>query len=331
VVKPGEDMVSIAHAYGFSDYRAIIDHPRNRALKSERPNLNMLVKGDIIYIPERKEKTVSITTGRWITFTKPAFVVFLRLVLRAWNGRPYAFTKYRLEIGSDTYEGRTDQYGKLERKIPIGASEADLEIFVDEPIGMRTHIFPLAIGSLEPAETASGRQARLFNLGYIEQGASFQRHPIPRVWVGLSHVATLVVPGVHRTTLDRYMEERYLNIEGEKNAYATPERKGLSGFQAQHGLANEKQTIKTILQEHDVLREKIKVREVFWNASEERQRLCNHFFKVYNPETEEIYFQGRTDADGVMEGEVPVAPGGALLEKVMIDFSGIPYLVSVYP
>ena len=49
----GDCLSSIAKQYGFSDYKTIYDHPQNQAFKQKRPNPNLIMAGDEIFIPER--------------------------------------------------------------------------------------------------------------------------------------------------------------------------------------------------------------------------------------------------------------------------------------
>lgn len=68
IVKQGECLSSIAHAYGFKSYRAIYEHPDNQAFRKMRPDPAVLQPGDEIVIPEKKLKMVSINTGKTHAF-----------------------------------------------------------------------------------------------------------------------------------------------------------------------------------------------------------------------------------------------------------------------
>ena len=65
VVKPGECFTRIAERYGFSDYKALYDHPDNADLKKKRPNPNVLHPGDRIVVPDKEEKIIEgLATGK---------------------------------------------------------------------------------------------------------------------------------------------------------------------------------------------------------------------------------------------------------------------------
>jgi hypothetical protein len=51
-IKQGETLSSIADQYGFLSYKTLYNDPQNAALRSKRPNLDILFPGDEIYIPE---------------------------------------------------------------------------------------------------------------------------------------------------------------------------------------------------------------------------------------------------------------------------------------
>ncbi|HMA96785.1 MAG TPA: LysM domain-containing protein [Polyangiaceae bacterium] len=62
-VRQGECLVTIARQYGFSDYKAIYDHPANAAFKKARPDPNQIFPGDRLAIPDQVPRTYSRATG----------------------------------------------------------------------------------------------------------------------------------------------------------------------------------------------------------------------------------------------------------------------------
>jgi hypothetical protein len=52
VVQPGENLSVIAHKYGFSDWRAVYNHPQNADFRRKRPNPQHVMPGDTVFIPE---------------------------------------------------------------------------------------------------------------------------------------------------------------------------------------------------------------------------------------------------------------------------------------
>jgi hypothetical protein len=52
-VQPGDYMELIAKQYGFVDYKTIYDNANNTAFKTARPNPDILLPGDKVYIPDK--------------------------------------------------------------------------------------------------------------------------------------------------------------------------------------------------------------------------------------------------------------------------------------
>lgn len=170
-VKPGECLASLAHAYGFGDFRAIWGHSENAELRQKRPDPHALVPGDAVVIPDKEERVEACATGRrhLLRLRRPR--AWLRIVLKDADGTPLADRKYWLVLGPAGVWGRSDAKGLVEQKIPPDAREAELVVWLDEELpdgevlGVR-----LRLGHLAPLETAAGAQARLASLGYACAG-----------------------------------------------------------------------------------------------------------------------------------------------------------------
>jgi N-acetylmuramoyl-L-alanine amidase len=170
-VQQGECLSTIAHSYGFVDWRTIYDHSSNAQFRSLRPNPNLIYPGDLINIPQlesREETRASDSTHRFRART-PRLEIWIRVV--DWLAAPLANRRYELEIGVAHHEGMTDNDGFLKHTIVPGAHEGQLTVFLDasaEEIlgGGARLIWHLEIGALDPLETHSGVQARLNNLGF---------------------------------------------------------------------------------------------------------------------------------------------------------------------
>jgi N-acetylmuramoyl-L-alanine amidase len=166
-VKQGECLSSLAKKYGFADYMTIYDHPNNAELKAKRQNPNVVFPDDEIYIPDFELREVDAATERKHRFQLIGNKTVFRIVVKDGDGEPFASVRYELKIEKETYEGTTDQNGKLEQKIPADARKGALILFSDEEderkvIGM----FSLDLGHLDPVEEITGVQSRLNNLGY---------------------------------------------------------------------------------------------------------------------------------------------------------------------
>lgn len=163
LVRQGECLITIARHYGFSDYRAIYDHPRNAAFKETRPDPNLIFPGDRIVIPAREAKTFARVTGQTHDFVVHVDKRKLELRILDDTGAPMANIAYTLIVGGRELEGTTSNQGLIEHEIPVTEREAKLQMNGTE----RT----LRIGHLNPLRRTkdaggSGVQSRLHNLGY---------------------------------------------------------------------------------------------------------------------------------------------------------------------
>jgi len=160
-VKQGEHLSRIAKQCGFLDYHVIWDHPNNAGLKSQRGNPHVLYPGDVLYIPDKKQKTETRPTGKTHVFQVPIPKLLLRLALRDFDNLPIAGTDCELEVEGQVYHLTSDQDGKIEQTIAIPAETGALRI---PSLGMN---LPIHIGYLDPDGEDSGWKARLINLGYL--------------------------------------------------------------------------------------------------------------------------------------------------------------------
>lgn len=168
-VKQGEFLSLIARNHGFLDWHVIYDHPRNQEFRKRRPDPNIILPGDRLYIPDKNSKEKSCATTRLHRFKlKPPHKDILKLVLKdQTDWQPLANVDCVLIIGGKQIECKTNPNGLLEQEIPPGMDSAELVV---EELGLR---WPLKIGHLDPAHDqvddrhiVSGIQARLNNLGF---------------------------------------------------------------------------------------------------------------------------------------------------------------------
>jgi hypothetical protein len=164
-VEPGDTMVRIAHKFNFPLWQTIYDHADNAELKKKRPDPQVLYPGDRVFIPEPREKTVSVETGRTHVFRQPPLRAVLRIVVQDENGKPCANKPYILAIGDNAISGRTQGNGLVEFEVEPNPQDGELTVWPDGK-GGRTLQFQLRLGDLNPLDTPSGVKARLRNLGF---------------------------------------------------------------------------------------------------------------------------------------------------------------------
>jgi hypothetical protein len=164
VVRQGEHLSQIAERYGF-DYKAVWNHPANAALKKRRENPNVLLPGDVVHIPDKRQKEERRPTGQTHRFKKPGGGVTLRLALKDFGNEPLANTKCQLIVDGVSTAHQTDGGGRLELRIPSSVTSATLTF--SDPLVPFDQSVPIHIGHLDPVTELSGQRARLSNLGYV--------------------------------------------------------------------------------------------------------------------------------------------------------------------
>jgi N-acetylmuramoyl-L-alanine amidase len=167
VVKAGDSLSLIARKFGFMDYKTIYNHPENAAFKEKRPNPNLISPGDVIIIPEKKQKTAQVQVGGSVKITVKCQRQILRLRLVSGDSalKNETYSLYIKGSGSMPellIEGkRTDSDGIMEEEIPSEYLEAGSAEIVSGGIH-----FTVLLGGLDPIEKISGIKQRLRNLGF---------------------------------------------------------------------------------------------------------------------------------------------------------------------
>jgi N-acetylmuramoyl-L-alanine amidase len=159
VVKAGESVVSLAEKHGLFA-PTIWDAPENAALKALRPDMNTLMPGDELFIPDLRRKAETVATDQRHKFRRKGVPARFRIQLYDF-GEPRANQDFTLVIDKmTTIEGTSDGDGVVEATLPPGAQTGRLTIGEDE------FVVELAFGQLDPLSEISGVQQRLTNLGY---------------------------------------------------------------------------------------------------------------------------------------------------------------------
>jgi Putative peptidoglycan binding domain. len=160
IVKQGECLGSIAKKNGFF-WSTLWDHPQNKALKEKRKSPDILLPGDEVFIPEKKQKTIEVQSGSRYYFKRKGVPshIQLRVVV---DGEAVANATYTLEVDGQKSKGRTDDKGKIDVIIQPDAQKGTITI--QGPNGPIE--YELNLGHLDPIDEVSGVQARLQNLGY---------------------------------------------------------------------------------------------------------------------------------------------------------------------
>lgn len=159
-VKAGECVSSIAYQYGFfAD--TVWNDPANASLKAQRKNMNTLIPGDTLTIPDKREKEEPRTTGASHRFQRRGVPAKLRLTVKR-GDEVRANEPYEIEIDGRTTRGTTGPNGEITVSISPAAKRGRLVV----GLGEDQDTFELRLGHLQPVEEVEGVQARLNNLGF---------------------------------------------------------------------------------------------------------------------------------------------------------------------
>lgn len=155
----GEGVSSLADKHGLFA-STIWNDPANAELKEQRKDMNVLMPGDVVVIPDKRDHPVTRPTGTRHVFRRRGIPVLFRLQVFDVE-EPRANQMYRLTIDGRSRTGTTDGDGVLEEYVPTDSKEGELVIGEDE--------FTILIdfGHLDPVSEISGVQKRLINLGFF--------------------------------------------------------------------------------------------------------------------------------------------------------------------
>lgn len=156
-VQQGDCLSSLAFEYGLM-VESIWQHPNNAQLKQRRKDPNLLLPGDIVFIPDKRLKSVERPSNDVHKFRCKNAPEKLRLQLFI-EEKPRAYEEYKLEIENLKFSGKTDSQGRLEQSIPPNAKTGKLLL------ANGTEIYQLQLGHLNPSDEITGAQGRLWNLG----------------------------------------------------------------------------------------------------------------------------------------------------------------------
>lgn len=165
-IRQGECLSSIAHRYGFNDWRTIYNHPNNSDFKAKRPNPNLIYPGDVLYIPSQELKEENCATEQLHIFEVDLNPTYLNVCFEDPVNERIANTPYRLKLGSLEIEDKTDGEGWIKKKIPPNAEFGKLTLFLNPDNPDAAISWDVKLGHLDPVETTTGVKGRLSNLTF---------------------------------------------------------------------------------------------------------------------------------------------------------------------
>ena len=168
VITQGECIGKIAEYYGFFP-ATLWNHSANATLKERRhDNMYVLLENDKVVIPEKRQKTVTVETGKQLTIERKGVPESLHIRFLNSDETPKAGVPYLLSLATrqgnplNEISSTTDDQGFVSQSVPPSVTQATIVLHPGPDA--ETHVFN--IGYVNPIDTVSGWQARLNNLGY---------------------------------------------------------------------------------------------------------------------------------------------------------------------
>lgn len=159
-VQQGDCLASIAGEHG-GFWKTIWNDPSNAKLRETRKDPNQLVPGDVVQIPEPREKQETRAAEAAHRFRRKGVPSKVRIrVLR--EGEPRKNQPFRVDIDGCLTSGTTDADGLVEVPIPGDARKGTLFVGTEPD----EDVYELRLGHLEPISEVKGVKQRLDNLGY---------------------------------------------------------------------------------------------------------------------------------------------------------------------
>ena len=155
-----ECIENIAEKYGLC-WETIWNDPQNRDLRNQRDDPNILMPGDVLFVPDKSLHEEQGATEQRHRFRRKGVPSTLQIEINH-QGIPRANEPYVLKIGGKLIQGETDADGIVLEQIPPGVKDGKL--IVGE--GEEQQEYDICFGHLDPIDLVSGVQERLCNLGF---------------------------------------------------------------------------------------------------------------------------------------------------------------------
>lgn len=159
-VQQGDTVIRLAELHGLAS-ETIWDDPANKDLRELRGDMNILMPGDILIIPDIQPRLEKRPTGAvhvFQTVTTPA--IFRLQIFDMHNPRANQNYSLAVDTADEELYGTTDKDGILEEYVSPKASAGIIVIGPDK------QKIVVNFGHLNPLSELSGVQQRLRNLGY---------------------------------------------------------------------------------------------------------------------------------------------------------------------
>jgi hypothetical protein len=160
VIRQGDFLLKLATRFGF-DADEVWNDDKNADLRQQRPDPNILLPGEMFYIPDSTETDpMPVITGTTNVFTPRPPTVTIICKFGGNDSTTYASKAYTITELPEMTGLATDSEGVGNVEVPVSLDTATL-VFSDT-----AESFTLCVGDLDPHDTPSGAQQRLTTLGF---------------------------------------------------------------------------------------------------------------------------------------------------------------------
>ena len=157
-IRQGESTISLSEDHGFFA-GTLWDDPANAELKQKRKDMNVLMSGDVLNIPDKQAKEIEKPDAKKHRFKRKGIPAMFRIQVFDAE-EPRANQSYRFVVDGRVTSGTTNASGVIEEYLPANAVKGEVIIGPDE------FRFELQFGHLDPADEIVGIQKRLNNIGF---------------------------------------------------------------------------------------------------------------------------------------------------------------------
>jgi hypothetical protein len=165
-------LAAIALTYGV-DPDDIWNHPDNAKLKSLRQSGNVLAPLDVLSIPVARRQWSTVSPGTTARFVARLPGVRLKLKLHDELG-PFSREAFVLESSRGQVAGTTGSDGSIDVTVSVHDRAVQLRV------PGRRYVTTLLVGGLDPVESSSGLQTRLYHLGFLPRPATGREDALTR-------------------------------------------------------------------------------------------------------------------------------------------------------
>lgn len=158
-VRAGDCVCTIAEDHGHF-WQTLWELAGNASLRAARRNPNQLVEGDVVVVPERRPRQVTVATGAAHRFKRHGVPSFVRVRCELF-GEPLANRPFTAEARGAIHCGVTDGDGVA--AVPLAPEVREVKLVIGS--GADAHVIELDVGAVPPVDTEAGVRARLTNLG----------------------------------------------------------------------------------------------------------------------------------------------------------------------